>query len=184
MNRLAYIILAALCWPAVVHAQAAQIEALLERQLSAEGRIVEIDGFTGALSAQAQMERLRISDDAGLWLQLEDVVLDWDRAALLRGRLDVNALTAERLQVLRAPAPAPGVPSTQASGFRVPDLPIAIRVDRFALDRVELGAPLLGTALTARLEASAGLDDTGLDLQLLAERTDTQAGQIDLDLRF
>ena len=184
MKRLACIILAALCWPALVHAQAAQIEALLERQLSAEGRIVEIDGFTGALSAQAQMERLRISDDAGLWLQLEGVVLDWDRAALLRGRLDVNALTAERLQVLRAPAPAPGVPSTQASGFRVPDLPIAIRVDRFALDRVELGAPLLGTALTARLEASAGLDDTGLDLQLLAERTDRQAGQIDLDLRF
>ena len=184
MRRLACIILAALCWPALVHAQAAQIEALLERQLSTDGRIVEIDGFTGALSAQAEMEQLRISDEAGLWLQLDGVVLDWDRAALLRGRLDVRALTADRLQVLRAPAPAPGVPSTQASGFRIPDLPIAIRVDRFALDRVELGAPLLGTALTARIEASASLDDTGLALQLLAERTDTQTGEIDLDLSF
>ncbi|MEM9870508.1 MAG: translocation/assembly module TamB domain-containing protein [Pseudomonadota bacterium] len=175
---------ALLLWPALAVGQSAQIEALLERQLSGDGRIIEIDGFSGALSSQAQMAQLRISDDAGLWLQLDNVVLDWDRSALLRGRLDVRALTAERLQVLRAPQSEPSAPSTQASGFRIPDLPIAIRVDRFALELVEIGAPLLGTAVTARLEAEAALDDTGVSVKLLAERLDTQAGQVQLDLSF
>ncbi len=184
MRCFALLFLALSFWPATVIAQSARIEALLERQLSGDGRIVEIDGFAGALSSQARMDALRISDDTGVWLELENAVLDWDRSALLRGRLDVTALTATRLSVLRAPQSTPSAPDAEASGFRIPDLPIAIAVDRFAIERIELGAPLLGAPYVATLEANAALNSDGVVVVAQANRLDAARGEIQIDLSF
>jgi len=57
----------------------------LEDNLSAEGRQVTVEGFAGALSARATVDRIVIADAQGPWLTLTDVVLDWNRAAVLRG---------------------------------------------------------------------------------------------------
>ena len=60
---------------------------LLQNALSGAGREVRITGFEGALSSTARMEQMTIADDAGVWLTLTDVTLDWARSALLRGRV-------------------------------------------------------------------------------------------------
>ena len=71
--------------------------------LSGAGREVDITGFQGALSSAASFDRMTISDAEGVWLTMEDVVLNWNRAALLRGRLEVEELSAARIDIPRLP---------------------------------------------------------------------------------
>ena len=149
------------------------LTALLEDNLSGAGRQVVITGFAGALSSKATIAELTIADDAGVWLTLRDVALDWNRSALLAGNVSVNALTAGEIIVARRPlADASALPSPEASGFKLPELPVSVEIGTIAAERIELGAGVLGTALEGNLTASlslAGGEGTGA---LLLERTD------------
>ena len=49
---------------------------LIEDNLSGASRDVNIVGFEGALSSAATIKLLTVSDAEGIWLSLEDVVLD------------------------------------------------------------------------------------------------------------
>ena len=46
---------------------------LLEDNLSGAGRSVVIDGFRGALSSRAAIDRITIADDQGIWLTLNNI---------------------------------------------------------------------------------------------------------------
>ncbi|MDB6452676.1 translocation/assembly module TamB domain-containing protein [Falsirhodobacter sp. 20TX0035] len=130
------------------------LEGIIEDNLSSSGRQVNIVGFEGALSSRATLDELTIADDEGVWLTLRDVVLDWNRSALLRGRVEVSELTAGDIIVARAPVAPEGLeaaPSPEASPFSLPDLPVSINIGRIATDRLELGAPLLGEPVVAAL---------------------------------
>ena len=151
---------------------------LIEDNISAPGLDVQIDGFRGALSSEASVEELRISDDEGTWLVMRDVVLDWNRSALLRGRLEVEELTAGLIRVERAPLPAEGVepPPAAAGGFRLPTLPVSVDVERLAAERIELGQALLGQEIALDLEASARLADGSGEASIEANRLDGAEG--------
>ena len=153
---------------------------LLQDSLSGAGRDVRIRGFAGALSSEATVELIAISDDQGEWFRAENVVLDWNRAALFRGVVDVTAFTAERVVVARAPDAGPDVPSAEAEPFSIPELPVSIRIEQIAVDAVELGAPLLGEAATFRITGSAALEGGGADVDFALERTDGKQAQIAL----
>ena len=179
------IVVICLLLPTIVLPQNAGLESLLEDQLSTEDRMVEIDGFAGALTAQASLDALRVSDAQGVWLELKDVVLDWNRSALFSARLEVVELSASSLAVFRRPeSQGAGAPSAEASGFRIPDLPVAILTDRLAVDTVFLGPSILGEPVEGRAELSAKLEDGGLDLRLDAERTDAKPGRALVDLNY
>ena len=107
--RILIAVLLALVWPGALLAQDATrdrgiLQAFIEDNLSDAGRVVQIDGFAGALSSRATVERLTIADDQGVWLVLEGAALDWNRSAVLAGRLEINELSAERLVLTRLPA--------------------------------------------------------------------------------
>ena len=74
------------------------LERLIEDNLSGEGRDVRIRGFEGLLGGTATLETLTISDSEGVWLTISDATLDWSRTALLRGRLEVNELSAASIE--------------------------------------------------------------------------------------
>jgi translocation and assembly module TamB len=78
---------------------------LLENQLSAPGRQIRLRGVTGALSSQARIEAITISDDRGPWLEVDNVTLDWNRLQLILGRVNVNLLSADRIAWLRRADP-------------------------------------------------------------------------------
>lgn len=160
----------------------------LEDQLSdGDDRQVRIDGFRGALSSEASLDRLAVSDPDGEWLILEDVVLDWNRSALLRGRLEVTALTAERLSVLRAPLPPVDqvdLPSPEATPFSLPDIPLDIRIDQVAIARVDLGEPLLGQEASLSLDGQARLADGSGSADIELRRIDGPAGRFSLMAGF
>ncbi len=151
---------------------------LLEENLSGAGRDIRIEGFEGALSSTARLSKMTIADADGIWLILEGAELNWSRSAPLRGRLEVNELTAKRLEIVRAPvAEDDGLPQAEASGFSLPDLPVSINIDQFRVDEIALGAPLLGEAVSISAEASAQLAQGSGTLSLLAARIDGGVGE-------
>lgn len=146
------------------------LTALLEDNLSGGTRKVTITGFAGALSSQATIESLTIADSDGIWLTLKEVSLDWNRAALLTGHVSVNTLTAQEIVLERQPLPDPNaLPSPEASGFALPDLPVSVEIGKIAAERIVLGAPILGEPVEASLEAALTLSggDGSASLTLL-----------------
>ncbi|WP_299671412.1 translocation/assembly module TamB domain-containing protein [uncultured Roseobacter sp.] len=150
----------------------------IEDLLSGAGREVNIEGFEGALSSEASFARMTIADDQGIWLTLEDVRLNWSRLALLRGRLEVDRLSAAVLDLSRLPEAeeTTEIPSAEATEFALPDLPVSVNIALIELERIRLGEPILGTAADLSVQASARLDDDGAALDLTANRVDQTEG--------
>lgn len=180
--------LALCCLPLAAMAQEddrSYLTALLEDNLSGAGRSVVITGFAGALSSRATIERLTIADDAGIWITLEGVTLDWSRSALLRGIVDVSELSAQDIILERIPQAEDSAPSPEAGSFSLPELPVSINIGRLAAERIVLGEAVLGEALEGRLEASATLEGGEGRTELLLERTDAgPAGRLDLTAAY
>ena len=137
------------------------LERKIEESLSGEGRDVVIRGFKGILGGKATLETLTISDSEGVWLTITNATLDWNRAALLRGRLQVNELTAAAIELPRLPAPAESTdaPAPEASGFSLPELPVSVNVGQIAAERVDIGEPVFGAETVASLTGSLSLAD-------------------------
>jgi translocation and assembly module TamB len=147
------------------------LTSLIEDNLSSAGRKVTITGFAGALSSKARLDSLTIADDAGVWISLADVELDWTRSDLLRGRLTVNTLTAGEIHLFRMPIADPTM-QVQASSFALPELPVSINIGSIVAQNLILDAPVLGQALTARITADLMLADGQGSGHLALERTD------------
>jgi translocation and assembly module TamB len=162
------------------------LTAFLEDTLSGAGRQVTVTGFAGALSSKATIEQLTIADDQGIWITLNGVVLDWSRSALMSGEVEVSELSADEVIVARAPqAQASAIPSPEAPGFSLPELPLSINIARLAAKRIELGPGVLGQPVTGTLEASlqlaGGEGRAALDL---IRTGDGPAGEIRLDASY
>lgn len=184
MRSLAVFVVAGVFWLTSLVAVLAQeddkgfLTRTLQDALSGAGRAVSIDGFRGALSSAASFDRMTIADADGVWLTLEGVVLEWNRSALLRGRLEVEQLTAQRLDLPRAPvAEDDALPDAEAAPFSLPDLPVSVDIEAFSIAQINLGAPLLGEEAQLSVEASAQLTSDSGAIDLVASRTDGQRGQ-------
>lgn len=192
MRRLAVLLLA--LWAVAVPPAAAQqadeddagfLTRQLQNALSGEGREVRIEGFEGALSATARIARISFADRDGVWLVIEDATMNWNRAALLRGAVRINELTADRISVTRPPAPDPAAPpDAGAGGFALPDLPVSVEIGRIDARRVDLAEPVLGTAASLRVAGSLALLSGTATVDLTAERLDEPAGRFELGAEF
>ncbi|WP_245752556.1 translocation/assembly module TamB domain-containing protein [Poseidonocella pacifica] len=158
------------------------LEGLLEDNLSGAGRDVRIQGFQGALSSTARIAELTVSDDDGVWLTVRDIVLDWNRSALLRGALDVTEFSAAEVVMPRLPvSETESMPAPEASGgFSLPDLPVSVDIGALRVERAEFGAPVLGQELIAELEGAASLAGGEGSAQLRIARVDGMEGEFAL----
>lgn len=191
MRRLGFITLSALLLATPVAAQedeGTRLERLLEDQLSdGDGFDVDLEGFRGAITSSAELDRMTISDADGPWLILENAQLNWTRSALLRGRLSVQSLSAERLQLLRPPvAPDAGVelPTAEATPFSLPDLPVSVEIGEVRIDEVSLGEPMIGIAATLSVNGSVNLADGAGQADLDVIRQDGPSGIFDLSAAY
>lgn len=161
------------------------LSGLIEDNLSSVSRLVLIDGFSGALSSQATVRQLSIADADGVWLVAEDLVLDWNRAALFGGALDISSLTAGRISILRAPLPEPAPPpAPEASAFALPSLPVSIRIGQITAARIELGESLLGQAMAFSVTGQGTLAGGIGATQIAATRLDGPEGSFALNAGY
>ncbi len=160
------------------------LERLIEDNLSGEGRDVEITGFSGALGGRGTFETFTISDTDGVWLTLTNVVVDWNRTALLRGRIEVAELSAETVDLPRLPVPGEATaPSPEASGFQLPELPVSVAIEGLKIASVTIGAPVFGVETIASLAGEFRLENGEGSAQLDITRLNGD-GQLKLDTGY
>ena len=159
---------------------------LLERNLSGAGREVVIDGFQGALSSRATFERISIADADGVWLTLNDGAIQWNRSALLRGRIEIAELSAREILLPRLPMGEEQAPTAEAREFEfaLPELPVAINIEQIRAERVELGEPVIGVAAAISLAGSMSLEGGEGQAKLAIQRLDGPRGSFNLDAGF
>lgn len=162
------------------------LTAYLEDNLSDVGRQVIITGFAGALSSRATVQEMTIADATGVWITLSGVTLDWSRSALLSGRVEISALTAEEIRVDRLPdAGKDALPDPEARGFQLPELPVSVDIGRLAAARIILATPVLGSPVEGSLNASLSLEDGQGQAKLDLIRTDDgPSGQVTLGASY
>jgi len=125
-----------------------RLSALLSSQ---PDRSVELGRFTELLPWDIRLENLVVSDAAGAWLHMKGLVLRWNPAALLRGKISVQELRADSIQIDRLPASSletpsrePGIPRIQ---FSVPP----VTIGGIAVPRLSLGQEVLGHAASLEM---------------------------------
>ncbi|RJL21288.1 translocation/assembly module TamB domain-containing protein [Paracoccus siganidrum] len=157
---------------------------LLERNLSGAGREVVIEGFQGALSSRATFRQITIADEDGVWLTLRDGAIQWTRSALLRGRIEIAELSANEILVPRLPATEDAGPQAETREFALPDLPVAVNIERIDAARVDLGEPVIGLPASISLGGSMNLDGGEGHAQLTIQRVDGPRGEFVLDTSY
>ncbi|MDB5643746.1 MAG: hypothetical protein JWN07_3063 [Hyphomicrobiales bacterium] len=177
---------AALLFAAPGRAQEDQsyLASLISRALSTPATQVKIGAVEGALSSDATVRDIVISDRDGVWLRLDRARLVWRRLALLRQRLEIDSLEIGHLEILRRPIPA-DEPVAGADQPILPDLPVKLEVKAFNLTELSLGQTVLGEALRAGADGrvSLGPPSEGLALRLNTKRLDA-GGTFDARLDY
>ncbi|MFP7672126.1 translocation/assembly module TamB domain-containing protein [Marivita sp. S0852] len=157
---------------------------LLQDALSGDGHDVRIVGFEGALSSEASIRLLTISDEEGEWFRAETIILNWSRLSLLRGRVQVDRFSADSVVFARPPSVAEEAPKAEATPFTIPDLPVSVNIGQIAVQSAFIGAPVLGQDAEFSVSGSASLADGGADIQFSLDRIDGEAAQIELTAGF
>ena len=178
-----------LAWPAwsSVDEDVGVLAGMLQDLLSDAGRDVRIRGFEGALSSRATITEISISDSRGVWITLQNVVIDWNRAALFNGQVEVNEFSAATIDLFRLPViSADGaLPSTTASeGFSLPELPVSVNIGELRADLVRLNPEVIGQQAEISLLGTMALEGGEGSARFEAQRTDIQQGAFQFDGSF
>lgn len=160
-----------------------QLIEYVEEQISSPSYQIRLNGLEGALSSDVKLESITIADEEGVWLRILKPHLIWTRTALLRGRLQVNSLTADKVEVLRKPKEDTTV-SPEASSFAIPELPVAVLLEKLEIKRVEFGEDVFDLASAASVEGSINLDTGRLEVGLDVNRLDGPAGSLKADIDY
>jgi len=153
----------------------------LEENLSSAGRDVRIEGFAGAFSSRATFTSMSFADDDGVWLTIRDGAIQWNRSALLAGRIEIRELTAAEIDLPRTPGSGEeGVelPDPEASGFALPELPVSVQIGTLKADRVVLGEPVFGAEAVFSLEGTGQLAGGEGSVELTVNRIDGAQGEL------
>ncbi|WP_429912936.1 translocation/assembly module TamB domain-containing protein [Glycocaulis sp.] len=144
------------------------------RQVAGYGRL-SLSGLEGNLFDRLTARRITLSDEDGVWLELEDAVFEWTPASLLANRLDIAELSVQRANVLRLP-----VHEEQPPGGGLPDL--GVNLQRFEINALSLAEGVAGQpALIAVLGRAQG-QGTRWNAQLDADRIDSPGDRVALSL--
>jgi translocation and assembly module TamB len=149
------------------------MEALTKRLT---GGTVQLSGLAGSFPSHLRLERLELSDDRGVWLSADQIVVDWSPVALLGKVVSVQYLQAARVTMQRLPHST----STSSAETSIPRIDVA----KADFRRVDLGADLAGAPASLALNGSAHLRSVReMQFDAAARRIDGD-GYYDLHLAF
>lgn len=156
----------------------------VQNQLSTPNRQIVISNIQGVLSSEASIGSITVADREGVWLRVTNAKIVWSRLALLRGRLDVNTLAAERIDVLRKPLPDESLPSPEAKGFSLPELPLAVILQELQIGRIAFGDGVFGLRSEISLAGNLRLEAGSLDSSVQVRRLDGPGGEFQIKAAY
>ncbi|WP_208441271.1 translocation/assembly module TamB domain-containing protein [Bartonella raoultii] len=146
---------------------------LIERKLSAPNRQVRLHNIQGTLSSQTSIEAITVSDKKGIWLKMTNAKMDWNRLALLRGRMSINELSVEQITLLRKPqGNSSFISSLETKKFSLPKLPLAISIDKLTAQHIAFEQDLFGFSADVSLNGNLTLANSDFDVDITAHRLD------------
>jgi translocation and assembly module TamB len=132
---------------------------------------VSLSGMEGTFSSSAKVEKIDISDADGIWLSIENAELDWTRSALLRKQIEISNLSAGKITFLRKPLENDKT-KPEARSFRIPELPLGIKIDTFSADELVVGSEILGVPTRFKLDGRVLISNEDLNVSLNAQNLD------------
>jgi translocation and assembly module TamB len=152
----------------------------VESKLSAPNRRIQFSGLSGLLSSEASVGVITIADREGVWLRIENAKLNWSRTALFTGRLSVQSLVAERIDIIRKPLPDTSLPSPESSSFSLPELPLSVNIDSLDVASLHFGQDIFGLQSEVSLKGNLSLADGSLNSAFDIRRLDGPGGNFSL----
>ncbi|MBO6920538.1 MAG: translocation/assembly module TamB, partial [Rhizobiaceae bacterium] len=156
----------------------------VEEQISSPSYQIRLNGIEGSLSSDVSLQSITIADEDGIWLEITKPRLIWTRSALLTGRLVVDTLEAEHIDFIRRPLPEETTRSPESSAFQVPELPVAVILEKLDLPSVEFGPDVFDLAAAASVNGRFVLDAGSVDLDLLINRADETQGELKAIVKY
>ncbi|GAA5104546.1 translocation/assembly module TamB domain-containing protein [Bartonella jaculi] len=145
---------------------------LIERRLSAPNRQVRLHNMQGTLSSQMSIDAITVSDKKGVWLKITNAKMDWNRLALLKGRMDINELSVEQITFLRKPYGSTLIPAIESGKFSLPKLPLTLSIKTLTAERVAFEQSLFGFSTDVSLKGHLTLAHDDFDVDIAAHRLD------------
>ena len=146
---------------------------------------VRLDAIEGVVPFDMRLVGVQLSDRDGPWLTADRISVDWTPSALLSRRVQIDALTADTIDMRRAPVTEQTQePSTP--GPLIPELPVDIDLRRLSVARLALAAPILGepAALSVTAHARLGEIGDGLSASLSLQQLSGHAGTAQIDVAY
>ncbi|WP_208540766.1 translocation/assembly module TamB domain-containing protein [Bartonella capreoli] len=144
----------------------------IEHKLSTPNRQIRLHNVQGILSSEPSIDAITVSDHKGVWLTITNAKMNWNRLALLRGRIEVNEILVGHVTFLRKPYSSTSVSFLEADQFSIPKLPMSISVNMFKAEQVTFGQNLFGLPSDVSLEGHLALTNAAIDADVKAHRLD------------
>ncbi|MGI6457188.1 MAG: translocation/assembly module TamB domain-containing protein [bacterium] len=143
---------------------------------------IRIEGLSGTIPYQMQVERIELSDPEGVWLTITNVSLNWAPHKILSSEFVIYDLTADQVQMLRKPAPPQPSAPREKKPFRLPDRLPSLRVDQLMVDEIHLASAVVGYEATYTLNGvlKPTGEEKGLQAQLNLEQVNRRESQVKL----
>ena len=152
---------------------------------SLAGRLVPglvIQDFAVKLPREIGAARISLADEAGIWLDITAPKITFDLKALLRREVHVHEVTARRIRLTHLPADKEEAQDGKLLPS-LPHLPLGIRLDRLAIDEIDVAESVLGQAFRLSAHGKAALITQRLTAELALTRLDAPGtAQLELDL--
>ncbi len=144
---------------------------------------VTVRGLTGFLPFSAGLEHFSLADEQGTWLSAQGASIRISVGALSRDPVRAKVIRLASLEIRRMPVAGETAPrqTTPLHFPAVPEAPSWLRVEKLTLEKIRLGAPVLGEAMTLRAQGRYEPEPPGPVLRLQITRLDGPGGKIDLD---
>jgi translocation and assembly module TamB len=186
---IAAIVLLFIALPALAQDSAEQEKSwfvqFVEHQLSTPNRKISISDIEGVLSSKATIRQITVADHQGVWLKITNASIDWTRAALLLGRLDINKLGADSIEMLRKPLPAENaLPSPESSSFQLPEFPVSVELKSLSIAKVIFAESVFGLHSELNVAGNLSLAGGSLDTALDIHRLDGPGGEFKLAAKY
>ena len=149
------------------------------------GRLVPglvIEGLTVALPREVSAARLTLADEGSAWLDISAPRITFDLKALLRREAHVHEVTARRITMIRLPSDKDEAQDDKLLPS-LPRLPFAVRLDRLAIDEIDVAESVVGQAFRLSAYGKAALVDARLSGEVSLTRLDAPGtARLQLDL--